>query len=228
MAKQFPNVPHKYSAPMGRPSFGTPEQAAGKIRLFRIRLVDGDYDDGGAYWGAPEDLYCARDAHGTYQQVVRAVSREAARITLGIPASKLRKVPPVSVDTLLRRHLSQFVEAYLTCALWASTTTNEDGSCSPLDDGYSEEDVAESARTEATDECSQFIADNATDLQKATEYSNYTWASAGHDFWLTRCGHGAGYWDRGLGEAGDRLSEAARRSGGRDAYVGEDSRIYIS
>ena len=32
----------------------------------------------------------------------------------------------------------------------------------------------------------------------------------GHDFILTRNGHGAGFWNRGLGEIGDRLTKWAK------------------
>lgn len=31
----------------------------------------------------------------------------------------------------------------------------------------------------------------------------------GHDFYLTREGHGAGFWDRGLGDLGDYLTRIA-------------------
>ena len=37
---------------------------------------------------------------------------------------------------------------------------------------------------------------------------NYTWEAIGHDFWLTSQGHGAGFWDRGLGEVGDTLTDS--------------------
>ena len=37
---------------------------------------------------------------------------------------------------------------------------------------------------------------------------NYTFEHIGHDFWLTSQGHGAGFWDRGLGEVGDILSDS--------------------
>ena len=42
---------------------------------------------------------------------------------------------------------------------------------------------------------------------------------AGHDFYLTRAGHGAGYWDRGLRDLGERLSEAARTYGSPDDHM---------
>ena len=36
---------------------------------------------------------------------------------------------------------------------------------------------------------------------------------AGHDFALTRNGHGTGFWDRGLGEIGDMLTEECKPYG---------------
>ncbi len=35
----------------------------------------------------------------------------------------------------------------------------------------------------------------------------------GHDLWLTKRGHGTGFWDRELGPLGDRLTKAAERLG---------------
>lgn len=50
----LPNVDCKYGAPMGRGSIlpSNPEEPI-KLRLRRMPLYDGDYDTGGAYWGAP-------------------------------------------------------------------------------------------------------------------------------------------------------------------------------
>lgn len=42
---------------------------------------------------------------------------------------------------------------------------------------------------------------------------NYTFEHIGHDFWLTSQGHGAGFWDRGLGEVGDALTDSANGYG---------------
>ena len=46
------DVSCKYGAPMGRAET-LPEnrEATGKLQLRRLRFVDGDYDEGGAYWG---------------------------------------------------------------------------------------------------------------------------------------------------------------------------------
>jgi hypothetical protein len=44
--------------------------------------------------------------------------------------------------------------------------------------------------------------------------------------WLTRNGHGTGFWDRGLGERGDALTKSAESFGDAVLYVGDDGRIY--
>jgi hypothetical protein len=43
---------------------------------------------------------------------------------------------------------------------------------------------------------------------------NLTAEQIGHDFSLTRNHHGAGFWDRGWGELGDELTDAAQSMGG--------------
>lgn len=45
---------------------------------------------------------------------------------------------------------------------------------------------------------------------------------AGRDFALTRNGHGAGFWDRGLGEIGDLLSDESRAYGSHSVYISVD------
>ena len=52
-------------------------------------------------------------------------------------------------------------------------------------------------------------------------------AGHGHDFWLTRNRHGAGFWDRGYPEAiGKALTDAAHAEGSADWCVGDDGNIY--
>lgn len=98
MGKQFENVDCRYGSPMGRRTYGTPENVEGKIRLFRVLLSQG-YDDGGAYWGCAsswrDQLYCAwandPEYGDEYRQFVRAGSRAEARHLLDIPQEKLAK-----------------------------------------------------------------------------------------------------------------------------------------
>lgn len=57
------------------------------------------------------------------------------------------------------------------------------------------------------------------------------WTQVAHDLWLTRNGHGAGFWDDpeyyGGQENADMLSKIATEMGEQHAYVGDDGKIYI-
>jgi hypothetical protein len=51
---------------------------------------------------------------------------------------------------------------------------------------------------------------------------------AGHDFWLTRNGHGAGFWDGDWPEpAATELTDAAHAAGEISAYLGDDGFIHL-
>ncbi len=60
---------------MGRRDFTDNSEA--KVRLFRVRFVDGDYDVGGAYWGGSSPLYAA--IGDDFQVFRRFSTREEAK-----------------------------------------------------------------------------------------------------------------------------------------------------
>jgi hypothetical protein len=88
---------NQYGAGMGRPET-MPENPAAPIRLslVRLRWVDGDYDEGGAYWGGGCGDYIFRalgddDEGGDVVELyVRAADRESAkaRIVRRIPGAR--------------------------------------------------------------------------------------------------------------------------------------------
>ena len=96
------------------------------------------------------------------------------------------------------QYVQEMTHAYIECAVWSSTDEHGESM-----DGLGLP-ISGSLRDGAEIECRDFYSENAADLADMDP------GQAGHDFWLTRNGHGAGFWDRGLGELGDRLSEAAR------------------
>ena len=117
--------------------------------------------------------------------------------------------------------MDDFTTAYVECALWSSTDESDpETGGDPMDDNYDVSDIAPATLVEMKADCKDFQEANAADL------ANIDPSQAGHDFWLTRCGHGAGFWDRGNGTLGDRLADAARVYGSVDLYVGDDGRIY--
>lgn len=103
--------------------------------------------------------------------------------------------------------LDDFEEAYFETALWS--TTDFDGV--PLDNCFEVEDLQQRMPKwfkEQLKDIKDFREANAALLKQAGDD-----AQNGHDFWLTREGHGAGFWDRGYGAVGDKLTAAAHGYG---------------
>jgi hypothetical protein len=119
----------------------------------------------------------------------------------------------------MRKNMDRFLEAYIVAALWSSTdeSTTEGGDF--LDTNYGPDDLAPETLEKMKADCEKFQAENAKDIEGKEE-------QAGHDFWLTRCHHGCGYFDGDWPEAGDRLTEACRAFAEVDLYVGDDGLIY--
>lgn len=117
---------------------------------------------------------------------------------------------------------STILTHYVSCALWSSVAYSDEGEGQPLDDTHNADDLApatlESMRSDVVD----FVESNKA-LLLESELSD---AQIGHDLWLTRNRHGAGFWDRGLGAIGVRLSDAAKSCGSVDLYIGNDGLIY--
>lgn len=108
--------------------------------------------------------------------------------------------------------MDEFTKAYIECALW----TEQDEL--PADAVLAEETLAR-----IIEDCALFQHAHAALLEIAYELytHNPEWshaAQAGHDFWLTRNRHGAGFWDRGLGAAGDALTAASHNFGECNLY----------
>lgn len=85
--------------------------------------------------------------------------------------------------------------------------------------------LSEETRGSFRVDCEVFQRDNAALLARAYAVDGYTPAQAGQDYWLTRNGHGCGFWDRGLGAVGDALSRAARDAGGVDVYQNDAGEV---
>lgn len=116
--------------------------------------------------------------------------------------------------------IETFIQAYLTCAIWSSTDADDIA----LDRNFSIEDINEESLKDAKDECKEFIALNDVIFDTYGDYSQH-----GHDFWLTRNHHGAGYWDRGYpSKVGDILTRKSHEYGETDLYVGDDGSLYFS
>ena len=109
--------------------------------------------------------------------------------------------------------INEFVSGYIDAATW--TEEEELG----RDADWSEEGLADMKK-----DATAFYT-KAEELLNSVD-GEHGLAGHGHDFWLTRNGHGAGFWDRGYGDAGEELSELAKEFGEANIYMGDDNMIY--
>lgn len=111
----------------------------------------------------------------------------------------------------------EIMDAYWTTALWASTT--DDGE--PFDRLT---DIVGVDRIAADEEVDAFLQRHAG-LVAEFEARGGTAGEFGHQLWLTRNRHGSGFWDCGLGELGDLLTEACHALGEKSLWHDEDGWI---
>jgi hypothetical protein len=91
-------------------------------------------------------------------------------------------------------------------------------------------ELAPEALQRIISDCNDFQTSFRTDIDEATDngrINGYDEQGAGRDFWFTRNGHGVGFWDRGLGDVGDKLTTMSKPYGSCDLYRGDDKLIYI-
>ena len=93
---------------------------------------------------------------------------------------------------------SVFTAGYIACALWCGVEFPENHPDVDRDKDYSASlsDIEEDTLKNMISDCYDFETKNQTELNKAFDQISYSEEMAGHDFWLTRNGHGAGFWDR--------------------------------
>lgn len=125
------------------------------------------------------------------------------------------------------------VKAYIQAALWSSHGDEESG-IENLDDQYGYDDVAPKAVASAKADLKSFIQK----LKQAKLYDvymkDYDLSQLAYDFWMTRNGHGVGFWDRDysndapdgsdLGKAISKIVDSFREV---NAVVGDDGKIYF-
>lgn len=122
----------------------------------------------------------------------------------------------------LNTELDEFTLQYLVTALWSSNDESTPEGGEPFDRNYTIEDIASSTIEQAVRDCKAFL------IEAATILAGYDLETAGHDFWLTRNHHGAGFWDGDYGkEDGDKLTELSQKFRELSPILGDDGKIYF-
>lgn len=158
---------------------------------------------------------------GYYQDMVNNARAELAEKLHARNRDHARNGKPEDLET--------FTNAYIECALWSTTDESDESGGEPLDSNFSVEDLSDTCRETMRADCAAFYRLFHKCWQHAEHYGP---AQAGHDFWLTRNGHGTGFWDRDhlLGgyagyDAKTILTEAARGCGEVNLYVSDAGEI---
>jgi hypothetical protein len=130
----------------------------------------------------------------------------------------------------MTRDIDTVLGAYVECALWSSVDYPEEGDngC-PFSNWATVDDLAPETLEKMREDVAAFVAE-ADAVEGSAWWSD---EQMGHDFWLTRNRHGAGFWDRHYNDtpearAGDQLSDMARVYGECDLYTGDDGKVYAS
>ena len=114
------------------------------------------------------------------------------------------------------------VAAYIATALWSSTDDDD----TPMDARYGVEDFDPEALLMLAEDCVEFLSESLSEIG-AELLDDWSLADLAYDFWLTRNGHGAGFWERTDTPHWETLDRIARRYGNQDILVGDDGRRYV-
>lgn len=141
---------------------------------------------------------------------IRALAAKIEAVQAATEAEEL-----VEIDETLEENmkpLDDFTDAYIESALWTSTSDSE----------YTIDNIS-------PETLEKMIADCKTFQEQVWNELSDDPAAAGHDFWLTRNGHGAGFWDGDWPEpAATKLTELSKEFGEFDLYVGDDDMVHGS
>jgi hypothetical protein len=114
--------------------------------------------------------------------------------------------------------LLAMVTGYAETALWSSTDESDESGGDPLDYNFGIDDITGDTYARMIADCESF-RDCHADLLGDVEPS-----TAGHNFWLSRNGHGAGFFDSDAQHANE-LQRATEPYGSVSLYAGQDGTI---
>lgn len=99
----------------------------------------------------------------------------------------------------------EFLNQYLTTALWSSTYGEDD---TPIDAEHSTDHIEADSLEVLTAHAYSFFMRMYYYVEH--EEGEQTLTQAGHHFWLTQNGHGAGFWDGDWPKYGDMLTKLSK------------------
>jgi hypothetical protein len=159
-------------------------------------------------------------------QVRGLLPGELPRDLRGGSSMRRRKNPAAKnkiIDTIRR---DPFLRQYFETALWSSSDESTPSGGEPMDANYDLEDFDHETLVKMVDDASKWRTN--PDVWEALDgLEGFDESQVGHDFWLTRNGHGAGFWDGDWPEPEASILDISSKEAGEvDLYIGDDGLIY--
>jgi len=118
--------------------------------------------------------------------------------------------------TVSKQEIADFLDGYSECAGWTDSHNWDRDTTLP--------NTNEASWMLQVHEITSWVLANWDDCLAYAKAMS--WGALGHDLWLTRNGHGAGFWDRGLGDLGKNLTDSAHALGAVYLLIGDDGRLH--
>lgn len=193
----------KYGAKHGRPNnYGNPQAT---VKLFRVRMYDGDYDKGGVYWGGGgEPLFAAIGED--FEWFARAKSIENAKADLQ------DEFPELNIQL---EFLNEFVDAALEVLLKLEVFGDDHEDAGQFyEHSFEISDFDEESRQNLAKDCARFIEENRHLLKPENGPGGNYIESAGHCYMLARNRYGDAFdfdWKHSdqLNDSAQKLSEVS-------------------
>jgi hypothetical protein len=110
--------------------------------------------------------------------------------------------------------IMSMLDSYIESAIW---TAEEELDSDDDIDAY----ISDNSRIDAYKDVRDFVNAAGNLLDNIEPFQ------IGHDLWLTRNGHGTGFWDRDLGEVGEKLSQIASDMGEKNVFWDDEGKVSI-
>ena len=117
-------------------------------------------------------------------------------------------------------NLNEMFQGYATCALWSSTDETTEQGGNPLDDNFSIDDLSGDCQEIMMKDCQYFLEIAG---YQGISLAGLNFNQIGHDLWLTRNGHGTGFWDGDYDDdLGEKLTKISKDMGECNLFVCDD------
>lgn len=162
------------------------------------------------FLGSSEDGYKEGDHLGNLVEIDTIPAKVKKAIMDRVGMNEVSEAAGVQGLDPMTRH-------YLVTMLWAETDNADEQGGEPFDKNFDITDIEDKSVEQAKKDCDEFYKKAQAALEKeGFDIGELDLETLGHDFWLTRNRHGAGFWDGDYEKrVGEILTDLSHKFGER-------------